>query len=94
MIADTTASIASREQEKAALVNDRDIGVAGDDASLRSMPRLLNSRRNSRNWKQNGKPNKSSSARLEACARYWCRQSLTVAPSRKINGLQRPHPPP
>ncbi len=31
MIADTTASIASREQEKAALVNDRDIGVAGDE---------------------------------------------------------------
>ena len=31
MIADTTASIASREQEKAALVNDNDIGVAGDE---------------------------------------------------------------
>ena len=31
MIADTTASIASREQEKAALVNDSDIGVAGDE---------------------------------------------------------------
>jgi type VI secretion system protein VasG len=31
MIADTTASIASREQEKAALVNDSDIGVTGDE---------------------------------------------------------------
>jgi type VI secretion system protein VasG len=31
MIADTTASIASREQEKAALVSDSDIGVAGND---------------------------------------------------------------
>ena len=31
MIADTTASIASREQEKAALVSDSDIGVAGDE---------------------------------------------------------------
>ncbi|MGC1354382.1 MAG: type VI secretion system ATPase TssH [Xanthobacteraceae bacterium] len=31
MIADTTAAIASREQEKAALVSDSDIGVAGDE---------------------------------------------------------------
>jgi type VI secretion system protein VasG len=31
MIADATASIASREQEKAALVSDSDIGVAGND---------------------------------------------------------------
>ena len=31
MIADTTAAIASREQEKAALVSDSDMGVAGDE---------------------------------------------------------------
>jgi type VI secretion system protein VasG len=31
MIADTTAAIASRAQEKAALVSDSDIGVAGDE---------------------------------------------------------------